>query len=79
MDFTPSQRWRSTAEKDVFPYCKLQRAQVDVIRDQWQNMGPPDDVMAKFLNLHCLETNVIEATVQFDASVSFSFILHHAL
>jgi hypothetical protein len=32
--------------------------------------------MAKFLNLHCLETNVIEGTVQFDLAVSFSFIQH---
>lgn len=67
LGFSPSQRWRSTAEKDTFPYCKLQSAHIDVIR-QWQNMHPPKDIMAKCLNLHCLETNVIEGTVQFDPS-----------
>jgi len=39
-------------EKDTFPYCKLQRARIDSIRDQWQNIGSPEDIMAKFLNLH---------------------------
>ncbi|EDR13975.1 uncharacterized protein LACBIDRAFT_321696 [Laccaria bicolor S238N-H82] len=67
LGLSPSQRWRSTAEKDTFPYCKLQSAHIDVIR-QWQNMHPPKDIMAKCLNLHCLETNVIEGTVQFDPS-----------
>ncbi|KDR77082.1 hypothetical protein GALMADRAFT_139105 [Galerina marginata CBS 339.88] len=68
LSFSPSQRWRSTAGKHTFPYCKLQRAQIDVIRDQWQNIGPSEDVMAKFLNFHCLETNHIEGTMQFDPS-----------
>ena len=35
--------------------------------------------MAKFLNLHCLETNVIEGTMEFDSSVSFSVIVHFVL
>jgi len=32
--------------------------------------------MAKCLNLHCLETNVIEGIVQFDPAVSFLFVQH---
>lgn len=74
LGFSPSQRWRSTAEKDMFPYCKLQRVQIDVIRDQWQNVSSSEDIMAKFLNLHYLETNIIEGIVQFDPAVSFSFV-----
>ena len=79
LSFLPSQRWRSTAEKDTLPYCKLQRAQINSILDQWQNIGSPEDIMAKFLNLHCLETNVIEGTMEFDLSVSFSVIVHLVL
>ncbi|KAF8153961.1 fido domain-containing protein [Crassisporium funariophilum] len=74
LGFSPSQRWRSTAEKDNFPYCKLQRAQINVIRDKWQNTGSPADFMAKFLNIHCLETNVIEGTLQFDPSATARLI-----
>jgi hypothetical protein len=69
LGFTPSQRWRATAENDMFPYCKLQRARIDNLCDGWQNTSSPKDFMAKFLNLHCLETNVIEGTTQFDPSV----------
>jgi hypothetical protein len=74
LSFTPSQRWRATAQNDTFPYCRLQRAQIDALRNRWQNINSPKDLMAKFLNLHCLETNVIEGTVQFDPAVSFLFI-----
>ena len=35
--------------------------------------------MAEFLNLHCLETNVIEGTMEFESSVSFSVIVHLVL
>ncbi|KAF8073638.1 hypothetical protein FPV67DRAFT_757692 [Lyophyllum atratum] len=73
LGFSPSQRWRSTAEKDTFPYCKLQRAQIHVIRDEWPNTSSTD-IMAKFLNLHCLETNVIEGTMQFDPSTTTRLI-----
>lgn len=74
--FTPSQRWQPTARYDSFPYCRLQRAQIDMVRAQWQNLGHPDHIMPKFLNLHCVETNVIEGLVQFNESVSLSFNLH---
>ncbi|KAF8810803.1 hypothetical protein BYT27DRAFT_7185462 [Phlegmacium glaucopus] len=70
LGFSPSQRWRPTAEKDTFPYCKLQRAQIDGMRGKWQNIDSPEDIMAKFLNLHCLETNVIEGTMKFDSSAT---------
>jgi hypothetical protein len=73
--FTPSQRWRSTAS-DPFPYCKLQRAETDMIRIEWMKMGPGNSqgIMDKFMNLHCLETNVMEGTLQFNESVGlFSF------
>ena len=73
--FTPSQRWRSTAS-DPFPYCKLQRAETDMIRSEWMNMGNSQGIMDKFMNLHCLETNVMEGTLQFNESVgSFLFLL----
>ena len=70
--FTPSQRWRSTAS-DAFPYCKLQRAEIDMIRNDWMNMGNPQAFMDKYMNLHCLETNVMEGALQFNESVDFSF------
>ncbi|KAF8869586.1 hypothetical protein CPB84DRAFT_1915496, partial [Gymnopilus junonius] len=69
-----SQRWRSAAGTDTCPYCRLQRAQIASIRDDWQKMDPPMDIKANFFNLHCLETNVIEGTVQFDESVCLSSV-----
>ncbi|KAF8727161.1 hypothetical protein AX14_007557 [Amanita brunnescens Koide BX004] len=69
LGFTASQRWRPTAGSDVFPYFKLQRIQINAIRNEWMNMESPETIMEKFLNLHCLETNVMEGTVQFDESV----------
>ena len=74
LGFSPSQRWRSTAGKDAFPYCKLQRAQINGMRDKWRNIDSLEDIMAKFLNFYCLETNVIEGTMKFDSAVSSSFI-----
>ncbi|KIM37854.1 hypothetical protein M413DRAFT_76580, partial [Hebeloma cylindrosporum] len=72
LGFSWSQRWRSTIENDhTFPYCKLQRAQIVVIRDQWQNdRGSQED----FLNLHCLETNVIEGTLEFDSPATAKLV-----
>lgn len=69
LGFTASQRWRPTAGSDVFPYFKLQRVQISEIRSQWMDMKSPPTIMEKFLNLHCLETNVMEGTLQFDESV----------
>ena len=74
LGFTPSQRWRPTAAINAFPYCKLQLAQITAIRGAWINMGSlGDPTVNKFLNLHCLETNFMEGTVQFDESISFPF------
>ncbi|KAF8194652.1 fido domain-containing protein [Pholiota molesta] len=66
LGFTPSQRWRPTAEKDPFPYCKLQRAQINAIRDRWANIESKQGIMAKLQNMHCLETNFIEGTFLLD-------------
>ena len=70
LGFTPSQRWRPTAASDPFPYCKLQHAEIDIIRSKWTNMGHPLD---KFMKFHCLETNIMEGTLQFNELVSFLF------
>ncbi|KAF8727159.1 hypothetical protein AX14_007557 [Amanita brunnescens Koide BX004] len=74
LGFTASQRWRPTAGSDVFPYFKLQRIQINAIRNEWMNMESPETIMEKFLNLHCLETNVMEGTVQFDESASTKLV-----
>ena len=44
LGFLPSQHWQSTVEKDMFPYCKLQCAQINSIHDQWQNICSPEDI-----------------------------------
>ena len=73
--FTPSQRWRSTAsESDPFLYCKLQRAEIDMIRSE---LGNSKGIMDKFMNLHRLETNVMEGTLQFNESLGFPFYQTH--
>ncbi|KAF9479200.1 hypothetical protein BDN70DRAFT_932772 [Pholiota conissans] len=74
LGFSPSQRWRSTAGIDTFPYCRLQQAQITSMRDDWLRMDSPMDIKAKFFNLHCLETNVIEGTVQFDESTTTQMV-----
>lgn len=68
LGFSPSQRWRPTA-RDAFPYCKLQRAQIAAMHAQWTSMGAAEDVMARFLNLHCLETSLMEGAFQFEEKV----------
>ena len=74
LGFTPSQRWRPTAAIDAFPCCKLQLAKTTAIREVWISMGSlGGTMMDKFLNLHCLETNFMEGTVQFVESVSIPF------
>ncbi|KAF8194657.1 fido domain-containing protein [Pholiota molesta] len=70
MGFTPSQRWRPTAGHDPFPYFRLQRAEIDMVRAQWKNLGHQQHIMSKFLNLHCVETNDIEGLVHFNLSAS---------
>ncbi|RDB22873.1 hypothetical protein Hypma_010278, partial [Hypsizygus marmoreus] len=75
--FTPSQHWRSTAQLDGrFPYCRLQRAQIDLLQNQWTNMCPPEVILARCLNLHCLETNAIEGIFQFDPSAITRLVLN---
>lgn len=38
------------------------------MRDQWAGMGFTENILDKFLNLHCLETNAIEGTMHFSTS-----------
>ena len=68
LGFSPSQRWRPTA-RDAFPYCKLQCAQIAAMRTQWTCIGDVAVVMARFLNLHCLETSLMEGAFQFEEKV----------
>jgi hypothetical protein len=77
LGFTPSQRWRPTAEKDPFPYCKLQRAQINAIRDRWANIESKQGILAKLQNMHCLETNFIEGTFLLDEDVCI--LIHSTL
>ncbi|EED85880.1 predicted protein [Postia placenta Mad-698-R] len=75
--FSASQRWRSITTADgAFPYCKLQRRQIEEIRDLWQAISNMDGAAGMFINMHCIETNILEGTFQFDLSMQKSLILH---
>ncbi|OSX63167.1 hypothetical protein POSPLADRAFT_1055233 [Postia placenta MAD-698-R-SB12] len=75
--FSASQRWRSITTADgAFPYCKLQRRQIEDIRDLWQAISNMDGAAGIFINMHCIEINVLEGTFQFDSSMQRSLILH---
>ncbi|KIM41943.1 hypothetical protein M413DRAFT_141242 [Hebeloma cylindrosporum] len=75
LGFSFSQRWQpGTACNDPFPYCKLQRTEIDDLHNRWRTISSPKDVMPEFLNLHCLETNAIEGTFQFDSSDAATLI-----
>ncbi|OSX63197.1 hypothetical protein POSPLADRAFT_1140398, partial [Postia placenta MAD-698-R-SB12] len=75
--FSASQRWRSITTADgAFPYCKLQRRQIEDIRDLWQAISNMDGAAGMFINMHCIETNILEGTFQFDLSMQKSLILH---
>ncbi|EED78680.1 predicted protein [Postia placenta Mad-698-R] len=60
-----------TTADGAFPYCKLQRRQIEDIRDLWQTIGNQDGAIDKLMNMHCIETNVIEGILRFDPPVSF--------
>lgn len=53
----------------VFPYCQLQQAEIRFMREQWTTLSASESLMTKYLNIHCLETNIIEGTVLFNTSV----------
>ncbi|EED78681.1 predicted protein [Postia placenta Mad-698-R] len=75
--FSASQRWRSTIATDgAFPYCKLQRSQVENVRNLWQTIGNQDGAIDKLMNMHCIETNVIEGILRFDPPIHKSLVLH---
>ncbi len=76
LGFSPSQRWRPTA-RDAFPYCKLQRAQIAAMHKQWSSMGDAAVVVAHFLNLHCLETSLMEGAFQFEEKVVDAMLAMH--
>lgn len=74
--FSASQRWRSITTADgAFPYCKLQRRQIEDIRDLWQAISNMDGAAGMFINMHCIETNILEGTFQFDLSVSLALLM----
>jgi hypothetical protein len=68
--FSASQHWRTTTNV-ALPYCRLQRSQIVELSSLWRNLASTPDFLKRFLNLHCLETNFIEGTFEFDPSVSF--------
>lgn len=69
-NITPNQHWRRRTSEDPFPYCRMPKAFIDELRQNWKKLSIMDSsVLSKFINLHCLETNVIEGTVQFDPTV----------
>ncbi|KAF9803590.1 hypothetical protein IEO21_09633 [Rhodonia placenta] len=75
--FSASQRWRSITTADgAFPYCKLQRRQIEDICDLWQAISNMDGAAGMFINMNYIETNVLEGTFQFDPSIQRSLILH---
>lgn len=73
--FTPSQRWRTKTANDGYPYCKMQRYNMNIFLETWRIVSEDEGVVEKYLNYHCLETNAIEGTFQFNQSVSFTVII----
>ncbi|KJA16061.1 hypothetical protein HYPSUDRAFT_193694 [Hypholoma sublateritium FD-334 SS-4] len=69
LGFSPRQRWRSTAN-DPFPQCTVNQDEIQNMLKEWKEMGTGRNIMAFALNLHCLETNVLEKTFQFDIDSS---------
>ncbi|KAJ3849712.1 fido domain-containing protein, partial [Lentinula lateritia] len=70
-NITPNQNWRRRTSEDPFPYCRMPKAFIDELRQNWKKLSNMDpSVLSKFINLHCLETNVIEGTVQFDPTAT---------
>ncbi|KAH7879591.1 fido domain-containing protein [Lentinula edodes] len=70
-NITPNQHWRRRTSEDPFPYCRMPKAFIDELRQNWKKLSTMDSsVLSKFINLHCLETNVIEGTVQFDPTAT---------
>ncbi|KJA15004.1 hypothetical protein HYPSUDRAFT_208232 [Hypholoma sublateritium FD-334 SS-4] len=67
---------RSRAEILAGAYRRLllQRAQIAAMRAQWTSMGAAADVVARFLNLHCLETSVMEGAFQFDEKATSELV-----
>ncbi|KAI0820457.1 fido domain-containing protein [Trametes gibbosa] len=66
--YTPSQRWRPDVAQDRLPAssCKLQHAEYVIFQDTWDKLIATGSTLSTYLNYHCLETNAIEAVLQFD-------------
>lgn len=76
-NITPNQHWRPRTSEDPFPYCRMPKAFIDDLRLSWNKLSVTDSsAFSKFINLHCLETNVIENTVQFDQEVRCIVVVH---
>ncbi|KAF9065045.1 fido domain-containing protein [Rhodocollybia butyracea] len=68
---THNQHWRPKTSEDAFPYCRMPKAFIDDFRQTWEKLSVMDSsALSKFLNLHCLESNVIEGTIKFDPYVT---------
>jgi hypothetical protein len=71
-DFSPSQRWRSTIKLDGgFPYCHIRQVKKDELLNAWQALGPPETVLDRAIDLHCVETNELEGMVTFGPTVNY--------
>ncbi|EJF65537.1 hypothetical protein DICSQDRAFT_152704 [Dichomitus squalens LYAD-421 SS1] len=69
--FTPSQRWRKGTSEDPFPYCRLQRSRIEFLQTTWTLLGDnSQEVMSRYLNYHCIESNALEGTVEFHPSAT---------
>ncbi|PPQ86571.1 hypothetical protein CVT25_006162 [Psilocybe cyanescens] len=68
-----SKRWRPTAGRDTLPYCALQKKDIKYLADRWADLATTD-VMTRYLNLNCLETNIIEGSFQFTPSATTKLI-----
>jgi hypothetical protein len=66
--FSACQLWRSAAN-DTFPSCKLPAKCVN-IRSLWDDMNDPTFAMPRYLNICCLQTNVMEGVLRFNEYVS---------
>ncbi|KAF8342477.1 fido domain-containing protein [Amanita rubescens] len=63
--FSACQLWRSAAN-DTFPSCKLPSKCVKYIRGLWDDLNDPTLAMPRYLNICCLQTNLMEGVLRFN-------------
>ncbi|GJJ13844.1 hypothetical protein Clacol_008101 [Clathrus columnatus] len=77
-EYVGSRRWVSAKENySEFPSTATQVANeaLQSLHQQWRSLIQQDnDVLKKFMNIHCIETNVLESTMIFNPSSTTKLI-----